>query len=62
MKFREIISLREYEELSYQQIASVLDCPIGTVMSGLGRARAKLRTLFQYLFTVGTINLDKLTL
>ena len=31
--FREIILLREYEDLSYQEIASVLDCPVGTVMS-----------------------------
>ena len=45
LDFREIILLREYEELSYQEIASVLDCPVGTVMSRLGRARAKLRTL-----------------
>jgi RNA polymerase sigma-70 factor, ECF subfamily len=43
--FREIILLREYEDLSYQEIASVLDCPVGTVMSRLGRARAKLRVL-----------------
>jgi RNA polymerase sigma-70 factor (ECF subfamily) len=45
LDFREIILLREYEELSYQEIASVLDCPVGTVMSRLGRARAKLRAL-----------------
>jgi RNA polymerase sigma-70 factor (ECF subfamily) len=44
-EFREIILLREYEDLSYQEIASVLGCPVGTVMSRLGRARAKLRTL-----------------
>jgi RNA polymerase sigma-70 factor (ECF subfamily) len=44
-EFREVIMLRELEELSYQQIASILDCPVGTVMSRLGRARAKLRTL-----------------
>jgi RNA polymerase sigma-70 factor (ECF subfamily) len=44
-QFREVILLREYEELSYQEIASILNCPIGTVMSRLGRARAKLRTL-----------------
>jgi len=44
-KFREVLLLREYEDLSYQKIASVLDCPVGTVMSRLGRARAKLRTL-----------------
>ena len=44
LKFREIILLREYEDLSYQEIASVLGCPLGTVMSRLGRARTKLRT------------------
>jgi RNA polymerase sigma-70 factor (ECF subfamily) len=42
---REIILLREYEELSYQEIAAMLDCPVGTVMSRLARARAKLRAL-----------------
>jgi RNA polymerase sigma-70 factor (ECF subfamily) len=45
VQFREIIMLREYEELSYKEIASILDCPVGTVMSRLGRARAKLSTL-----------------
>jgi RNA polymerase sigma-70 factor (ECF subfamily) len=44
-EFREIILLREFEELSYQEIADVLNCPIGTVMSRLGRARSKLRLL-----------------
>lgn len=43
--FREIIVLREYEELSYQEIAQVLNCPAGTVMSRLARARIRLRTL-----------------
>jgi RNA polymerase sigma-70 factor, ECF subfamily len=43
--FKEIILLREFEELSYQEIAKVLGCPAGTVMSRLGRARGKLRLL-----------------
>jgi RNA polymerase sigma-70 factor, ECF subfamily len=43
VEFREIILLREYQELSYQQIAALLGCPIGTVMSRLARARARLR-------------------
>jgi RNA polymerase sigma-70 factor (ECF subfamily) len=45
MEFREIIILREYEELSYQEIATLLDCPPGTVMSRLARARSRLRDL-----------------
>jgi RNA polymerase sigma-70 factor (ECF subfamily) len=44
-EFREILLLREYGEFSYQEIASLLDCPPGTVMSRLARARSKLRTL-----------------
>jgi RNA polymerase sigma-70 factor, ECF subfamily len=44
-EFREVIVLREYGDLSYQEIASVLSCPAGTVMSRLGRARSKLRSL-----------------
>ena len=45
LDFREIILLREYEELSYQEIATLLDCPPGTAMSRLARARSKLRDL-----------------
>jgi RNA polymerase sigma-70 factor (ECF subfamily) len=42
---REIIILREYEELSYQEIAAVLGCPVGTVMSRLARGRLRLRNI-----------------
>jgi RNA polymerase sigma-70 factor (ECF subfamily) len=48
VKFREIILLREFEELSYGEIASLLDCPVGTVMSRLARARSKLRALLSF--------------
>ena len=43
--YREVIVLREFEGLSYQEIAGILNCPAGTVMSRLGRARDKLRQL-----------------
>jgi len=38
-EFREAIVLREMEDMSYKEIASVLNIPIGTVMSRLSRAR-----------------------
>jgi RNA polymerase sigma-70 factor (ECF subfamily) len=41
--FREILVLREMEDMSYGDIAKVLEIPIGTVMSRLARARAQLK-------------------
>jgi RNA polymerase sigma-70 factor, ECF subfamily len=40
--FREVVWLRDVDELTYQEIADVLDIPIGTVMSRLSRARKQL--------------------
>jgi len=45
--YGEIILLRVIEGFSYQQIARILQCPVGTVMSRLGRARLKLRSLLR---------------
>lgn len=41
--FREILVLREINDLSYQDIAQVAGVPVGTVMSRLARARSMLR-------------------
>jgi len=42
-EYREVIVLRELEELSYQEIAAVTGVPVGTVMSRLSRARKQLQ-------------------
>src|SRR5262249_33502459 len=41
--FREVIVLREINDLSYQEIAKLAGVPVGTVMSRLARARTMLR-------------------
>jgi RNA polymerase sigma factor (sigma-70 family) len=42
-EFREVLVLREMEELSYGEIAQITGAPLGTVMSRLARARSMLR-------------------
>jgi RNA polymerase sigma-70 factor, ECF subfamily len=42
-RFRQLLVLRELQGLSYQEVADVMGVPIGTVMSGLSRARQALR-------------------
>jgi len=43
VEFREAVILRELEEMSYKEIADVLNVPLGTVMSRLARARRQLQ-------------------
>jgi len=43
LPFREVVVLREMEELSYREIADLTDVPVGTVMSRLARARKRLQ-------------------
>jgi RNA polymerase sigma factor (sigma-70 family) len=42
---REVVVLREFEDLSYQEISEVVGVPVGTVMSRLSRAREQLKSL-----------------
>lgn len=43
IEFREVIVLREFEDLSYKEISAIAEIPIGTVMSRLARARRRLQ-------------------
>jgi RNA polymerase sigma factor (sigma-70 family) len=45
LEFREVLVLRELDEMSYKQIAAVADIPLGTVMSRLARARKRLQQI-----------------
>ena len=45
LEFREVLIMREMEDLSYKQISTIADLPLGTVMSRLARGRKRLREL-----------------
>jgi RNA polymerase sigma-70 factor (ECF subfamily) len=45
VEYREVLVLRELEEMSYRDIATIADVPVGTVMSRLARGRRRLAVL-----------------
>ncbi len=47
--YRDVLVLYHFEHLKYQEIADLLDIPIGTVMNRIFRARRKLRDAFEAL-------------
>ena len=53
-QFREVLVLRDVEDLSYREIADAIGAPIGTVMSRLARARSMLRAAWRSLETSET--------
>ena len=56
-EFRMTILLADMHDLSYKEIADVLECPVGTVMSRLHRARKILQAkLLDYAVKRGVIN------
>lgn len=48
VEFREAIVLRELEEMSYKEIADMMDVPLGTVMSRLARGRRQLQETLRH--------------
>lgn len=48
-KYREVLVLRFFEDLSYEEIADVLRCPVGTVSTLVARARKKFRAIAEKL-------------
>ncbi len=50
-EFREAITLRELEGMSYKEIADIAGVPIGTIMSRLARARRQLQLLLMKTYT-----------
>jgi len=51
--YKEILILRYFEDFSYSEIAKILGCPLGTVMSRLNRAREKLKEIFMKIYEEG---------
>jgi RNA polymerase sigma factor (sigma-70 family) len=47
VEYREVLILRELENLSYEEIAKIVDIPLGTVMSRISRGRVKLSELLK---------------
>lgn len=55
--FRMVVLLVDINDLSYKEVAEILDCPVGTVMSRLHRARKMMRSnLFEYAVQEGIIS------
>ncbi len=60
-EFRLAVLLADVEELSYREIADIMGCPIGTVMSRLHRGRRLLKTrLYEHALAMGIVSPEPL--
>ena len=58
-EFRLPVILCDIEEMSYKEIADIMNCPIGTVMSRLHRGRRMLKkTLYEQAFALGIVSTE----
>ncbi|GIT40109.1 MAG: hypothetical protein Ct9H300mP8_13050 [Gammaproteobacteria bacterium] len=51
---RDAVTFREFDGLSYEQIAVIMDCPVGTVRSRIFRAREAIDKRIGYLFVMNS--------
>jgi RNA polymerase sigma-70 factor (ECF subfamily) len=52
--FREVIILRDLQQLSYDEISDITDIPMGTVKSRINRGRAQIQALIKDYVQLGT--------
>ena len=60
-EFREAVLLRDLNGLSYEEIAKIIDCPIGTVKSRVNRGRIRLQKTLRHLAeeVIGTLSYQR---
>lgn len=56
-KYRAVIILKYLQDLSYDEIAQIVGCNVGTVKSRLSRAKEKLKTMLKHTTEVGHVKL-----
>jgi RNA polymerase sigma-70 factor (ECF subfamily) len=53
-EFREVVYLRDFEEMTYEEIVEITDLPMGTVKSRINRGRAQIQSFMKEYVKAGT--------